>query len=115
MGHYRYNYNEQIAEKGNVKTTQKVFSNEELLGEKYERLKKYLRNNLNVNEENIETDLQIIIQAASGYYEGEENTSWLKGNASSNEIITDGKGLIPTRYVCLANTWIYNNNITFSV
>ena len=112
MGHYKYNYNEQITEKDNVKTTQKVFSNEELLGEKYERLKKYLRNNLNVNEENVETDLQIIIQAASGYYEGEENTSWLQGNASSSEIITDGKGLIPTRYVCLANTWIYNYNFT---
>lgn len=113
MGHYKYNYNEQITEKDNVKTTQKVFSNEELLGEKYERLKKYLRNNLNVNEENIETDLQIIIQAASGYYEGEENTSWLQGNASSSEIITDGKGLIPTRYVYLANTWLYQNNISF--
>ena len=28
-----------------------------------------------------------------GYYEGEENTSWLQGSSSS--IITDGKGLVP--------------------
>lgn len=106
IGHYKYNYEEKTIEKGNTKTTKKVFANEELIGEKYERLKRYLKNELHVRDDELETDLQIIIQAANGYYEGEENTSWLQNSNSSN-VITDGKGLIPTRNVHLANTWIY--------
>ena len=42
FGHYKYNYEESTTEKGNVKTTKKVFTNEQLIGEKYERLKNYL-------------------------------------------------------------------------
>ncbi len=106
IGHYKYNYEEKTIEKGNTKTTKKVFANEELIGEKYERLKRYLKDELHVRDDDLETDLQIIIQAANGYYEGEENTSWLQNSNSSN-VITDGKGLIPTRNVHLANTWIY--------
>ena len=113
MGHYKYNYEDSTIQNGNTKTTRKVFTNEELIGEKYERLKKYLKDELNVKEDNIETDVNIVIQAANGYYEGEENTAWLQGNSSSATIITDGKGLIPTRYVYMACTWIYKYNITF--
>ncbi len=96
IGHYKYNYEEKVIEKGNTKTTKKVFRNEELIGEKYERLRKYLKQNLHIQDDDLETDLQIIIEASSGYYEGEENTSWLQGCSSYNTIITDGKGLIPT-------------------
>lgn len=96
IGHYKYHYEEKTIEKGNTKTTRKVFTNEELIGEKYERLKKYLKNELHIRESDIDTDVEIVIQAANGYYEGEENTDWLQGNSSSATIITDGKGLIPT-------------------
>lgn len=106
IGHYKYNYEEKTIEKGNTKTTKKVFANEDLIGEKYERLKRYLKDELHVRDDDLETDLQIVIQAANGYYEGEENTSWLQNSNSSN-VITDGKSLIPTRNVHLANTWIY--------
>lgn len=112
IGHYKYNYKEQIIEKDNIKTTRKVFTNEELIGEKYERLKIYLKDKLHIKDDNLETDLQIIIEAANGYYEGEESTSWLQTSNPSN-IIIDGKGLVPTRYVCMAYTWIYKNNISF--
>ena len=37
MGHYKYNYEEKTIEKGDTKTTKKVFTNEELIGDKYER------------------------------------------------------------------------------
>lgn len=113
IGHYKYNYEEKTIENGNIKRTGKVFKNEELIGEKYERLKNYLKNNLHISESNLDTDIQIVIQAANGYYEGEENTAWLQGNSSSGTIITDGKGLIPTRNVYLANTRIYKYNFTF--
>lgn len=113
MGHYKYNYEEKTIVNGNTKVIKKVFTNEELIGEKYDRLKKYLKEKLHIRESDIETDVEIVIQAASGYYEGEENTDWLQGNTSSSTIITNGKGLVPTRYVYLANTWIYNYNISF--
>lgn len=95
MGHYKYNYEEKTITEGNAKTTKKVFAGEELIGEKYERLKEYLKNNLHVRAEDIDTDVQVVIQASTGYYDGKENTAWLQGNSSSSTIITDGKGLVP--------------------
>lgn len=95
MGHYKYNYEEKTTTEGNTKTTKKVYVGEELIGEKYERLKNYLKNNLHIRAEDIDTDVQVVIQASSGYYDGKENTAWLQGNSSSSTIITNGKGLIP--------------------
>lgn len=95
MGHYKYNYEEKSAESGNNKTTKKVFVGEELIGEKYERLKKYLRTNLHVRENDVDTDVEVVINAANGYYEGKESTEWLQGNSSSDTIIVNGKGLVP--------------------
>ena len=95
MGHYKYNYEENTITDGNTKTTKKVYIGEELIGEKYERLKKYLKNNLHIRPEDIDTDVQVVIQASNGYYEGKENTAWLQEDSSSSTIITNGKGLIP--------------------
>ena len=95
MGHYKYNYEEKTITEGNTKTTKKVYIGEELIGEKYERLKNYLKNNLHIRAEDIDTDVQVVVQASSGYYEGKENTAWLQGNSSSSTIITNGKGLVP--------------------
>lgn len=95
MGHYKYNYEEKTITDGNTKTTKKVYVGEELIGEKYERLKKYLKNNLHIRPEDIDTDVQVVIQASNGYYEGKENTAWLQEDSSSSTIITNGKGLIP--------------------
>lgn len=95
MGHYKYNYEEKTITDGNTKTTKKVYIGEELIGEKYERLKKYLKINLHIRPEDIDTDVQVVIQASNGYYEGKENTAWLQEDSSSSTIITNGKGLIP--------------------
>lgn len=95
MGHYKYNYEEKTITDGNTKTTKKVYIGEELIGEKYERLKKYLKNNLHIRPEDIDTDVQVVIQASNGYYEGKENTAWFQEDSSSSTIITNGKGLIP--------------------
>lgn len=96
IGHYKYNYEEKTLQNGNTKTTGKIFTNEELIGEKYERLKKYLKDKLHIGNFELETDVQIVVQAANGYYQGEENTIWLLGSGSLETIITDGSGLIPT-------------------
>lgn len=95
MGHYKYNYEEKTITEGNTKTTKKVFTGEELIGEQYERLKKYLKNNLHVRDDDLDIDIQVVIQASNGYYDGKENTAWLQGNSSSSTIITNGKGLVP--------------------
>lgn len=70
---------------------------------KYERLKNYLREELRVSEDDIDTDCMIIIEAANGFYDGKENTDWLL----SGNIITDGKSLVPSRYVYMAYSWLY--------
>lgn len=100
LGHYKYNYEEKISTTNNVTTTKKIFVNEELIGEKYERLRKYLKENLRIKDDDIDNDTQIIIQAANGYYNGKENTSWLEETPSSNNIITNGKSLVPKGMFC---------------
>ena len=94
-GHYKYNYEEKTYEEGNLKTTRKVFVGEELLGEKYERLKNYLKDKLHVREDDLDTDIQVVIQASNGYYSGTENTAWLQNDSSNTTIITDGKSYVP--------------------
>ena len=39
--------------------------------------------------------MEVVINAANGYYEGKESTEWLQGNSSSDTIIVNGKGLVP--------------------
>lgn len=65
MGHYKYNYEEKTTVTENIKTTQKVFVNEELISEKYERLKEYLKDKLHIRESDIETNIEIVIQASN--------------------------------------------------
>lgn len=65
MGHYKYNYEEKTIESGNIKTTGKVFVGEELIGEKYERLKGYMKEKLHIKKSDIETNVEIVIQAAN--------------------------------------------------
>lgn len=96
IGHYKYNYEDRTIQNGNKKTTGKVFVSEELQGEKYERLREYLIEKLHVRKSDIETNIEIVIQAANGYYEGKENTNWLTGNSSSSTIIIGGAGLVST-------------------
>lgn len=95
VGHYKYHYEEKIIQNNNTKTIGKVFKNEELIGEKYERLKEYLKSKLRIKENAIDSDIQIIIQAANGYYEGKENIAWLQDDASNSNIIQDSSTIIP--------------------
>ena len=94
-GHYKYSYEDKTTEVDGKKTTKKVFVGEELLGEKYERLRKYLKHEFHIKESDLDDNVQIIIEAASGYYSGSENISWLQNTPTSAEIITDGKKLVP--------------------
>lgn len=94
MGHYKYNYEEKTIENNNVKTTKKVFVGEELIGQQYERLEKFLKEEFNIKNNELDTDVQVIIQAANGYYDNQENTNWLQSNSNTDIIISNGSGLI---------------------
>ncbi len=95
MGNYKYHYQEVSTTENNIKTTKKVLSSIELVGEQYSPLKKYLKNKLHVPTSEIDTDVQIVIEAANGYYDGKENTAWLQEDSSSAKTVTDGKVLAP--------------------
>ena len=65
-----------------------------------------------------EDDAKIAEKLSSEDYE-KQYAEWVDENYEINgydgysEIIEDGTGLVPTRYVYMANTRIYRNNITF--
>lgn len=60
-----------------------------------------------------EDDMQMAETLSSEDYEAQYE-EWLKDKETTpTTIINDGKGLVPTRYVYLANTWLYINYITF--
>ena len=60
-----------------------------------------------------EDDMQMAEKLSSEDYEA-QYAEWLKDKETTpSTIITDGKSLVPTRYVYLANTWLYINYITF--
>ena len=60
-----------------------------------------------------EDDMQMAEKLSSEDYEA-QYAEWLKDKETTpSTVITDGKSLVPTRYVYLANTWLYINYITF--
>lgn len=68
-----------------------------------------------------EDDEKVAEKLSSEDYEA-QYAEWVDENYEINgydgyggyaTIIEDGKDLIPTRYVYMANTWIYRNNISF--
>ena len=100
MGHYKYNYEDKTSINNNITTTGKSFVGEELIGSKYERLRNYLKQKLKIREDDLDADVEIVIEAANGYYDNEENVEWLQKSTSYAEIITDGEGLVPTGMFC---------------
>ena len=60
-----------------------------------------------------EDDMQVAEKLSSEDYET-QYAEWLKEKETSpNTIANDTTGLVPTRNVYLAHTWIFNYNITF--
>ncbi|MBQ7411146.1 MAG: M23 family metallopeptidase [Clostridia bacterium] len=102
IGHYKYTYKDFIEENENTRISKKVFVSEELIGEQYEMLNKYLKREFNIRDEDLENQVEIVIQSAIGYSDNTENTSWLfntktsiqKGNldleSNSNSVIANG-------------------------
>ncbi len=77
IGHYKYSYKDFVEENGNIRTTKKVFISENLIGEQYEMLSDYLKKEFHIKGEDLENQVEIIIQSASGYFDKTEKTEWL--------------------------------------
>lgn len=102
IGHYKYTYKDFVEENENTRISKKVFVSEELIGEQYEMLNKYLKREFNIRDEDLENQVEIVIQSAIGYSDNTENTSWLfntktsiqKGKldleSNSNSVIANG-------------------------
>lgn len=75
-GKYTYTYEEQTnySNDENTRITKKVFVSENLQNEKYERLKKYLQDNINIQDD-IDIYVEIVISSANGYYDGQQTNS----------------------------------------
>ena len=76
-GHYNYNYEQKtnISNDGNTRTTKKEYVSESLNGEKYSRLKEYLIKQANIRNSDLDTTIELIINSASGYYDGSISNS----------------------------------------
>lgn len=59
-----------------------------------------------------EADMELVSKAESGNLTNEEYNEWLQEKSSLPTIITDGKGLVPTRNVYLAYSRIYKYNFS---
>ena len=62
---------------GDIRTTKEVLKTTVLEDEEFSLLRKYLKENLGVSDEDIELDMQIVIQSANGLKNGTENLQWL--------------------------------------
>lgn len=65
---------------GDTRTTKEVLSSTILEDEEFSLLRQYLKDILNVSEDDIELDIQFVIQAANGLKDGTENLQWLNEN-----------------------------------
>ena len=65
---------------GEIRTTKEVLQNTILEDKEFSLLRKYLKEKLNVSDDDLELDMQIILQAANGLKNGTENLQWLNEN-----------------------------------
>ncbi len=76
VGHFTYTYKDFVEENETTRITKKVFVSENLIGEEYEKLSKYLKNEFKLRDEDLENQVEIVIQSATGYFNSSENTGW---------------------------------------
>ena len=65
---------------GDTRITKEVLTSTILEDEEFSLLRQYLKDILNVSEDDIDLDIQYVIQAANGLREGTENLQWLNEN-----------------------------------
>lgn len=71
VGHYKYEYETvtDISDDGNSRVTKKKYKAENLQGEQYARLKKYLKTSMNLKDKDVEMCIDLVINSDSGYYD----------------------------------------------
>lgn len=108
VGHFTYTYKDFVEENENTIITKKVFVSENLIGEEYERLSKYLKEEFNLRDEDLENQVEIVIQSATGYFNSSENTGWF---FNKNTSIRKGFTFLPN----FSNEVFGNNNFIWPI
>ena len=83
VGHFTYTYKDFVEENENTRITKKVFVSENLIGEEYERLSKYLKKEFKLRDDDLENQIEIVIQSSTGYFDSTENTEWFLNKNTS--------------------------------
>ena len=70
-GHYTYSYKDttNYFDDSNTKITTKEFVEEKLEGDKYSMLKSYLKDKLKIDDEDMDTYIDLVINSSTGYYD----------------------------------------------
>lgn len=76
VGHFTYTYKDFVEENETTRISKKVFVSENLIGEEYENLSKYLKDEFKLRDEDLENQVEIVVQSATGYFNSSENTGW---------------------------------------
>lgn len=83
IGHYKYEYETvtEVSDDGNTRTTKKKYKKEKLQGKEYERLENYFKKSINLNDEDIKTCINLVINSATGYYDENAIENTFLGNS----------------------------------
>lgn len=69
-----------LRKNGDIRITKEVLKTTILEDEEFSLLRKYLKENLGVSNENLELDMQVVIQSANSLKSKTENLQWLNEN-----------------------------------
>jgi len=83
LGKYEYTYKKVTETTGDVRITYMQPYETKLVGEPYERLKKFLKEELRIAEGDMDIAVQAVLECANGYQFQEERMAWLLGGSTS--------------------------------
>lgn len=83
LGKYEYTYKKVTETNGDVRITYMQPYETKLVGEPYERLKKFLKEELKIAEGDMDIAVQAVLECAAGYQWREERMAWLLGGSTS--------------------------------
>ena len=81
-GHYKYHYKEVVKETETARVTMQELLSEELIGDQYAMLKDYLKKEFKIKDNDLDTQIAIVLEAGKGFYDNSENTKWLIENSN---------------------------------
>lgn len=79
IGEYSYTYKKVTNTSGNTRTTYMQPLETKLIGEQYARLKKYLKEELKLGDNDMDIVIQSVLEASAGFENNQQRMDWLLG------------------------------------